>query len=198
MLAPWTSWRNGLQRHEVEAVPGSKYMELVSADKIFPAVEDWRSVDCPTLAILDNLANSGWRRGNAPRLHTLDGPKKMRQVNDPVKERAYLQCLVGLANLVAEGGGSGLRSDQRLGYYKVICGPKNICDMLSQVIFSIISALSTGWTHKGCFWGASLSPMRWEIGTCNFDWVGITFARGMAPCNRKTSLGQCLGAFLGH
>ena len=103
-LAPWTSWRNGLQRHEVEAAPGSKYMQLVSAERIFPVVEDWRSVDCPTLAILDNLANSGWSRGNARRLHTLGGPKKMRQVNDPVKERAYLQCLVGLANLVAEGG----------------------------------------------------------------------------------------------
>ena len=123
-LAPWASWRNGLQRHEVEGAPGSKYMNLVSAEKIFPVVEDWRSVDCPTLAILDNLANSGWSRGNAPRLHTLDGPKKMRQVSDPVKEKAYLQCLVGLANLVAEGGGGGLRSDQRLGYYKVICGPK--------------------------------------------------------------------------
>ena len=124
LLAPWTNWRNGLQRHVVEGVPGSKYMKLVSAEAILPAVEDWRSVDCPTLAILDNLANSGWSRGNAPRLHTWDGPKKMRQVNDPVKERAYLQCLVGLDNLV-EGGGGGLRSDQRLSYYKVLA-PKNL------------------------------------------------------------------------
>ena len=94
-------------------------MKLASAEAILPAVEDWRSVDSPTLAILDNLANSGWRRGNAPRLHTLEGPKKMRRVNDPVKERAYLQCLVGLGNLV-EGEGGGLRSDQRLSYYKVL------------------------------------------------------------------------------
>ena len=34
---------------------------------------------------------------------------------------------------------------------------KNICDMLSQVIFSLSSALSTEWAHKGCFGCISVS-----------------------------------------
>ena len=65
------------------------------------------------------MASDGWMRGSAPKEHTTAEDRKFH-VHDPVKLRPYLQCLVGLGQLVSAGDTSCLRPDQRLSYYKCV------------------------------------------------------------------------------
>ena len=84
------------------------------------AVEaDWAETSCPTLALLEALAEAGWSHGPPPQPHTADSPRFFT-VTDPVRQKAYLRCLCGLPVLMGERGHDALPVGQLSLYYECV------------------------------------------------------------------------------
>ncbi len=79
-------------------------------------VRDILASDVPVFVLLQKLAALGWRPGSVPEVHSVDSAKVFG-VNDFVRRRCYLQCLLTFDTL-RQRGLEGLRSDQHPFYYQ--------------------------------------------------------------------------------
>ena len=123
-LAKWPVWRSGLRRWSVAA--SGHPACLLLRDAVAPIVpSDWRDEQVPAIVLLEQLAAAGWTRGRRPAWHTRSSDKCF-DVADPVKDRNYLRCLVGLGALFdADDAFVGLPSGQQCSFYDcVLAAPK--------------------------------------------------------------------------
>ena len=106
---------------------------------------EWRDPKMPTLQILDSLASAEWQRGVPPKAHAVDSPKRFN-VSDPVQQRGYLQCLLGLDTLIAAGLRS-LPSNQKPMYYAAVLAhntPAEVPLNGSKEQYAALAILDTG------------------------------------------------------
>ena len=122
-LTPWLVLRCGMRRWQVDAsaARGCVTLRNPSLASILPELED---KDTPAILLLERLAIAGWTRGQPPLEHTLATSKQF-SVKDPIKSKAYMQCLLRLPELVGEGRQlDTLRSDQASMYYSCVLANK--------------------------------------------------------------------------
>ena len=118
-LAPWPVLRISLRRWQKTQASTAGCLAL-SAPETVTVPSDWRQEDVPAICLLEQLAIAGWARGPAPLEHTTVSDKRF-EVRDPIASKAYLQCLLGLDDLVGEGKRmASLRSDQPALYYSCV------------------------------------------------------------------------------
>ena len=168
-VAPWPVLRHGMQRWASgpAATPGC--MSLSDGQPISPAT-DWRDASTPALSLIEQLAYLGWARGQPPFEHTLVS-SKLFDVEDPVAWKPYLQCLVGLNDLLQPGQLRGLRSGQRVGYYKCVLATEP-----HEVPLDAQASVYTRWLAKAQ-WGVGQDgpgqPQVTEGDDSPFDWIPI-------------------------
>ena len=118
-VAKWAALRSELSKWKMSAGAIGGLLLISDRQLINATTGEWNDENTPTLALLDSLASDGWLRGVAPKVHNSASAKRFF-VKDPVRERAYLQCLAGLPHFLGEFNMDGLRSDQRTSYYKAL------------------------------------------------------------------------------
>ena len=117
-LAPWLILRAGLLRWRSAESAHCGCLSLAAPAAVKP-ICDWRRDETPALCLLEELAMTGWTRGQAPSEHTVLS-SKIFAVKDPIASKSYLRCLLGLTDLLAEGKLPCLRSDQPAMYYSCV------------------------------------------------------------------------------
>ena len=117
-LASWPVLRGGLRKWQTAESQVAGCMAL-SGPEVVSAPSGWRRDDAPAICLLEDLAHAGWTRGQPPLEHTLASSKTFA-VKDPIASKAYLRCLLGLADLVSEDKMPCLRSDQPATYYSCV------------------------------------------------------------------------------
>ena len=118
-LARWSALRSEMRRHAGQLIADVGHLALTDEQPLAVSRSVWNDVETPTLAILDSLASKGWARGQPPDMHTRQSERRF-SVKDPVRERAYLQCIDGVDELVGAEAPGELRSDQRAAYYRAL------------------------------------------------------------------------------
>ena len=94
-LAEWATLRSELSRWEMTVGEVGGVLAIGNRQPVEATVRAWNDEATPTFAILDSLASDGWVRGEPPKVHDSASTKRF-SVKDPVRERAYLQCLAAL------------------------------------------------------------------------------------------------------
>ena len=93
-IAPWPVLRLALRRWDTDNSEEAGCLCLKSSLCIGNvSAADIRDVSA--LVCLETLFRLGWTVGNPPVTHTASSPKQFK-VNDPTREKPYLQCLVSL------------------------------------------------------------------------------------------------------
>ena len=122
-LAPWPVLRCGMRRWQVDAsaTQGCVALRNPALVSCLPELAD---KETPAILLLERLAIAGWTRGQPPLEHTLATSKQF-SMKDPIKSKAYMQCLLRLPDLVGEGKQlNTLRSDQASMYYSCVLANK--------------------------------------------------------------------------
>ena len=144
-LAEWAALRSELIRWEMTVGEVGGVLAIGNRQPVEATVRAWNDEATPTLAILDSLASDGWVRGEPPKVHDSASTKQFC-VKDPVREKAYLQCLAALPHLLNEFDMEGLRSDQRRSYYSVLLRVDEpsvvLLDAAEQVYLAMLKGVS--------------------------------------------------------
>ena len=85
-FAPWESWRTGVSQWQRTSSDVLGHFKLEGERRVVLPHFEWRDPKMPTLQILDSLASAKWQRGQPPKAHALDSPKRFN-VSDPVQQR---------------------------------------------------------------------------------------------------------------
>ena len=116
-LAPWPVFRLAFRKWNIGSavVPGTLALTGSSLLTAATAIEDLKSVSA--LACLESLFSAGWAlsASQQPEVHTSDSPRAFF-VDDPVRAKAYLMCLVALPELLKTHG-DGVPSKKQAGFY---------------------------------------------------------------------------------
>ena len=122
-LAHWLSLRMALLRWDSRpsAVAGCI---AIDAPTLVQVSADWTDSECPALVLLQALALAGWARGHPECPHTEKSPRVF-EIEDPMRDKAYLRCLLGLSQLISERGLPALHPGQTPRYYAcVLCAAR--------------------------------------------------------------------------
>ena len=100
---------------------------MVNPKKVMDIAWDFRSGPVPLVVLLEHLARAGWQRASSAKdslaIHTLDTPRVMHLSGSNAQDKAYLQCLACLEDILSPSFPS-LATGQPAAYYQKLLQPE--------------------------------------------------------------------------
>ena len=125
--APWRSLRTDMSFWSLVPADTAGCFQLGNRQKVMDIAWDLRRGPVPCMVLLEHLALAGWQRASSTRdslaIHTLETPRVMHLSGSNAQDKAYLQCLACLEDILSPSFPS-LAAGQPAAYYLNILQPQ--------------------------------------------------------------------------
>ena len=125
--APWRSLRSDMSFWSLLPADTAGCVQLGNPKKVMDIAWDLRSGPVPLVVVLEHLARAGWQRASSAKerldIHTLETPRVMHLSGSTAQDKAYLQCLACLEDILSPVLPS-LAAGQPAAYYLKILQPQ--------------------------------------------------------------------------
>ena len=127
MFAPWRSLRSEMSYWSLVPADTAGCVQLGNPKKVMDIAWDLRNGPVPLVVLLEHLARGGWQRTSSAKdslaIHTLETPRVMHLSGSASQDKAYLQCLACLEDILSPSLPS-LASKRPAAYYQTILQPQ--------------------------------------------------------------------------
>ena len=139
-VAPWAALRHGLRVWKMES-SGRPAVLMVSGQKpvCLPAL-----ASRPSVCLLEALHDAGWAQGQSPPAHSLTSPRVF-DVTNPIASRAYLACLLELADILGHEAAECLAAGDNHGYFACVMARRPAKGLPTGGDRRCVQTLAGGW-----------------------------------------------------